>query len=57
MEDKKKPDECISKIPQRNITTNDVDCTIGLRDSNMMKLAESILAKEVSFKSSKVGGG
>ena len=54
MEDGKKPDGVISKIPQRDITLNDVDRTIGLRDSEMMKLADAILAKEVSIKSNKL---
>ena len=56
MEDGKKPDGVIPKIPQRDITQNDVDRTIGLRDSEMMKLADAILAKEVSIKSNKLPG-
>ena len=40
MEDGKKPDGCIPKIPTKNITMNDVDRTVGLRDSEMMKLAD-----------------
>ena len=45
MEDGKRPDGCIPKIPQRNITLNNVDRTIGLCNSDMMKLANAILAK------------
>ena len=56
MEDGKKPDGIIPKIPQRDITQNDVDRTIGLRDSKMMKLADAILAKEVSIKGNKLSG-
>ena len=56
MEDGKKPDEVIPKIPQRDITQNDVDRTIGLRDSEMMKLADAILTKEVSIKGNKLPG-
>ena len=56
MEDNKKPDGVIPKIPQRDITQNDVDRTIGLRDSEMMKLADAILAKEVSIKGNKLPG-
>ena len=54
MEDGKKPDGVIPKIPQRNITQNDIDRTIGLRDSKMMKLADAILAREVSIKDNKL---
>ena len=54
MEDGKKPNGVIPKIPQRDITQNDVDRTIGLRDSEMMKLADAILAKEVSIKGNKL---
>ena len=54
MEDDKKPDRVIPKIPQRDITQNDVDQTIGLRDSEMLKLADAILAKEVSIKGNKL---
>ena len=54
MEDGKKPNGVIPKIPQRDITQNDVDRTIGLRDSKMMKLADAILAKEVSIKGNKL---
>ena len=54
MEDGKKPDRVIPKIPQRDITQNDVDWTIGLRDSEMLKLADAILAKEVSIKGNKL---
>ena len=49
MEDGKKSDGCILKIPTRNITMNDVDRTVGLRESEMMKLVDAILAKEVSI--------
>ena len=56
MEDGKKPDGVIPKIPQRDITQNDVDRTIGLRDSEMLKLADAILAKEVSIKGNKLPG-
>ena len=56
MEDRKKPNGVIPKIPQRDITQNDVDRTIGLRDSKMMKLADAILAKEVSIKGNKLPG-
>ena len=55
MEDRKKLDKCIPKIPQRDITINNMDQTINLLDSDMMKLAEAIVAKEISIKSSKVG--
>ena len=57
MEDGKKPDRCIPKIPNRDITANDVDWTVGLRDSEMMMLTDAILAKEVSIKSNKLSGG
>ena len=57
MEDGKKPDGCIPKIPTKDITMKDVDRTIGLHDSEMMKLANVILAKEVSIKSNKISGG
>ena len=53
-EDGRKLDENIPKIPQRDITWHDVDHTIGLRDCNMMKLADAILANEVSVKSNKL---
>ena len=33
---------------------NDVDRTVALRDSEMMKLADAILAKEVSIKDNKI---
>ena len=56
MEDGKKPDGVIPKIPQHDITQNDVDRTIGLRDSEMLKLADAILAKEVSIKGNKLSG-
>ena len=54
MENGKKPDGVIPKIPQRDITQNDVDRTISLRDSEMLKLADAILAKEVSIKGNKL---
>ena len=57
MEDGKKLDGCIPKILNRDITANDVDRTVGLRDSEMMMLADAILAKEVSIKSNKISGG
>ena len=57
MEDGKKPDGCIPKIPNRDITANGVDQTVGLRDSKMMMLADAILEKEVSIKSNKISGG
>ena len=56
-EDGKKLDGCIPKIPNREITTNNVDWTVGLRDSEMLMLADAILAKEVSIKSNKIFGG
>ena len=56
MDDGKKPNGVIPKIPQRDITQNDVDWNIGLRDSEMMKLADAILAKEVSIKGNKLPG-
>ena len=46
----------IAKIPQRDITQNNIDRTIGLRNSKMMKLADAILAKEVSIKGNKLPG-
>ena len=55
-EDGRKPDGNIPKIPQRDITGHDVDRTIGLRDCDMMKLANAILANEVSMKSNKLPG-
>ena len=54
MEDGKKPNGVIPKIPQRDIMQNDVDRTIGLRDFKMMKLADAILAKEVRIKGNKL---
>ena len=54
MEDGKKPDRVIPKIPQRDITQNDVDRTIGLHDSEMLKLADVIFAKEVSIEGNKL---
>ena len=56
MEDGRKPDRNIPKILQQDITQHDVDQTIGLRNCNMMKLADAILAKEVSIKSNKLPG-
>ena len=56
IEDGKIADGIIPKIPQRDITQNDVDQTIGLRDSKMLKLADAILTKEVSIKSNKLPG-
>ena len=56
MEDGRRPDGVIPKIPQRDITRHDVDRTIGLRDYDIMKLADAILAKEVSIKSNKLPG-
>ena len=55
-EDGRKPDGNIPKIPQRDITRHEVDRTIGLRDCDMMKLADAILANEVSIKSNKLPG-
>ena len=55
-EDGRKPDGSIPKIPQRDITRHEVDSTIGLCDCNMMKLADAILANEVSIKSNKLLG-
>ena len=55
-EDGRKPDGNIPKIPQRDITRHDVDRTIGLHDCDMMKLADAILANEVSIKSNKLPG-
>ena len=57
MEDGKKPNGCIPKIPTRAITINDVDQTISLHDLEMIKLADAILAKDVSIKSNKISGG
>ena len=54
MEDGRKPDGVIPTIPQRDITRHDVDRIIGLRDCDMMKLADAILTKEVSIKSNKL---
>ena len=56
-EDGKKSDGCIPKIPNREITANDVDGTVGLCDSEMLMLVDAILAKEVSIKSNKIFGG
>ena len=54
MEDGKKPDGNIPKIPQQDITRHDVDQTINLHDCDMMKLVDAILANEVSIKSNKL---
>ena len=56
-EDGKKLNGCIPKIPNREITANDVDRTVGLQDSEMLMLANAILAKEVSIMSNKISGG
>ena len=56
MEDGRIPDGVIPKTPQRDITRHNVDRTIGPRDCDMMKLADAILAKEVSIKSNKLLG-
>ena len=56
MEDSKKPDKVIPKIPQWDITRHDIDRTIGLCDCNMMKLADAILTKEINIKSNKLPG-
>ena len=56
MEDGKKPDGVIPKIPQHDITQNNIDRTIDLRDSKMLKLADAILTKEVSIKGNKLPG-
>ena len=56
MEGSRKPNGIISKIPQQDIIRHDVDRTIGLRDCDIMKLADAILAKEVSIKSNKLPG-
>ena len=55
-EDGRKPDGNIPKIPEWDITRHDVDRTIGLCDCDMMKLADAILANEVSIKSNKLPG-
>ena len=55
-EDGRKPDGNIPKIPQWDITRHDVDRTIDLRDCDMMKLADAILANEVSINSNKLPG-
>ena len=56
MEDNKKLDGVIPKILQWDITRNDIDWTINLCNCDMMKLADAILAKEVSIKSNKLLG-
>ena len=53
-EDGRKPDGNIPKIPEWDITRHDVDRTISLRNCDMMKLADAILANEVSIKSNKL---
>ena len=55
-EDGRKPDGNIPKIPQQDITRHEVDRTIDLRDCDMMKLVDAILANEVSVKSNKLTG-
>lgn len=52
-EDGKRPAN-IPKPPRSEITMNDVDRTIGLRDSELFLLAEAILRNEVSVKSNKL---
>ena len=52
-EDGKRPAN-IPKPPRSEITMNDVDRTIGLRDSELLLLAEAILRNEVSVKSNKL---
>jgi hypothetical protein len=54
-EDGKRPAN-IPKPPRLDITMNDVDRTIGLRDSELLLLAEAILKNEVSMKSNKIAG-
>jgi hypothetical protein len=54
-EDWKRPAN-ILKPPRLDITMNDVDRTIGLRDSELLLLAEEILKNEVSVKSNKIAG-
>ena len=55
MEDGKKLDGVIPKIPQRDITWHNIDRTISLRDCDMMKLVDAILASlEVRIKSNKL---
>jgi hypothetical protein len=54
-EDGKKPVN-IPKPPRLEITMNDVDRMIGLRDSELLLLAEAILKNEVSVKSNKITG-
>jgi hypothetical protein len=54
-EDGKRPAN-IPKPPRLDITMNDVDRTIGLRDSELLLLAEAILRNEVSVKSNKIAG-
>ena len=56
MEDGRKPNGIIPKTPQQDITRHDIDRTIGLRNCNMIKLVDAILAKEVSIKSNKLPG-
>jgi hypothetical protein len=54
-EDGKKPAN-IPKPPRLDIIMNDVDRTIGLRDSELLLLVEAILKNEVSVKSNKIAG-
>jgi hypothetical protein len=44
------------ETPRLDITMNDVDRTIGLRDSELLLLAEAILRNEVSMKRNKIAG-
>jgi hypothetical protein len=46
----------IPKPLQLDITMNDVNRTIGLRDSELLLLAEAILRNEVSVRSNKIAG-
>jgi hypothetical protein len=54
-EDGKRPAN-IPKPPRLDITMNDVDRMIGLRDSELLILAEAILKNEVSVKNNKIAG-
>jgi hypothetical protein len=54
-EDGKRPPNN-SKHPCLDIIINDVDRTIGLRDSELLLLAEAILRNEVFVKSNKIAG-
>lgn len=53
-EDGLKPRGTIPKIPRQNITANDVCPTIGLRDSDSLRLAQEILACNVAIKTNKM---